>query len=118
MVKTNRVRPASRARREPERGHSTVLVAVVIALAALLGVGVARVAGVVVDRARAQRGADAVALAVAVEIDPGAARHVADVLADANGVRIVRVDWVGGTAVVRVRSGGADAVAAARPAAR
>ena len=67
-----------------ERGQVLPLLAVVVALAALVVVGLGRLGTVVVARAEAQTAADAAALAGALH-----GRPAADGLAAANGGRLV-----------------------------
>lgn len=67
-----------------ERGQVLPLMAVAVALAGLMVVGIGRIGGVVVARAEAQTAADAAALAGAVH-----GRAAADTLAAANGGRLV-----------------------------
>ncbi|MEO5680558.1 MAG: pilus assembly protein TadG-related protein [Acidimicrobiales bacterium] len=67
-----------------QRGQALPLMGVVVALAALVVLGLGRVGSVVVARAQAQTAADAAALAGAVE-----GRVAAEGLAAANGGRLV-----------------------------
>ena len=67
-----------------QRGQVLPLMAVVVALTALVVLGLARVGAVVVARAEAQNAADAAALAGAVH-----GRATAEALAGANGGRLV-----------------------------
>lgn len=67
-----------------QRGQALPLMAVVVALAALVVLGLGRVGSVVVARAQAQTAADAAALAGAVQ-----GRAAAEGLAVANGGRLV-----------------------------
>ena len=67
-----------------QRGQVLPLMAVVVALAALIVVGLGRVGAVVVARAEAQTAADAAALAGALH-----GRPAAEGLARANGGRLV-----------------------------
>ena len=67
-----------------QRGQVLALLAVVVALAALVVVGLGRLGAVVVARAEAQTAADAAALAGALH-----GRPAADGLAAANGGRLV-----------------------------
>jgi hypothetical protein len=66
------------------------LLALVIVLCGVLGMGLARVGVAVVDRARARTAADAAALAAAGSGDARAASSVAA----ANGARVVSVEWL------------------------
>lgn len=81
----------------------------VVAVAAMLLVGLARLGAGAADGARAQNAADAAALAGAAEGE-GAARE----LAIANGAELVRFEVVDGDVVVEVRLGDASATARAR----
>ena len=110
-----------RARRYPdagtgERGQAAPLMLVVVVVAGLLVIGIGRLGGAVIERARAQTAADAAALAGAAEGRVGAER-----LARANGGRLVSfavgvaVTPASGTDIeVVVVVGGAQATARAR----
>jgi Flp pilus assembly protein TadG len=90
-------------------GQAIVVVAAVLALVVVLGLGAVRLAGVVADRARAHSAADAAALAGVVEGREGAER-----LAASNGGHVTGFERSGAEVEVRVRVGQAEAVARAR----
>ena len=73
-----------------QRGQALPLLVVVVALAALVVIGLGRLGGVVVARAEAQTAADAAALAGAVH-----GRAAADGLAAANGGHLVSWESAG-----------------------
>jgi Flp pilus assembly protein TadG len=91
-----------------DRGQAVMLMAVVVVLAALVAVGVARAGAVVIDRQRAQTAADAAALAGASG-GPVAAQQ----LAASNGAVLVSYDQQGFEVTVVVRFGQVRARAAA-----
>ena len=78
-----------------QRGQALPLMAVVVALAALVVLGLGRLGAVVVARAEAQTAADAAALSGAIH-----GRASAEALAGANGGRLV--SWVAAGAEVEV----------------
>lgn len=78
-----------------QRGQVLPLLSVVVALAALVVIGLGRLGAVVVSRAEAQTAADAAALAGAIH-----GRPAADGLAAANGGRLVA--WLQAGAEVEV----------------
>ena len=78
-----------------QRGQALPLMAVVVALAALVVLGLGRLGAVVVARAEAQTAADAAALSGAIH-----GRASAEALAAANGGRLV--SWVAAGAEVEV----------------
>jgi hypothetical protein len=92
-----------------QRGQALPLLIVVVALAALVIVGLGRIGAVVVARAEAQTAADAAALAGAVH-----GRPAAEGLAAANGGRLV--SWLAAGQEVEVVADvrGERAVARAR----
>lgn len=102
----------------PDQGQVTVLMAVALVVFVVALVALGHIAAGVADRARAQRAADAAALAAAVRPDPDDARRVAAHVADANRASLARIRWVDGTVVVTVRVARVDATAAARPSTR
>ena len=95
-----------------ERGQAVPLVAIVVAIALLVTLGMAELATSVGDAGRARAAADAAALA---GVEGGHQRAAA--LAAANGAELVawtsRPDGSGVTVVVTVRVGRARATAAA-----
>jgi hypothetical protein len=96
---------------DDDRGQATPLVAVLVLLVGLLGLGLGRLGSAAVVSARASTAADAAALAGAADgVD--AARAVAA----ANGGRLVRFHLTrgGGEVEVTVRLGDATRVASAR----
>ena len=96
-----------------EEGATTVLVAALLGVTALLAVGLGRLGGAAVTQARADAVADLTALA-AVTGDAGGARRVAA----AAGAAVLRIDaGPSGRRTVTVQLGPASAVAAAAPAA-
>lgn len=92
-----------------ERGQALPLLALVIVVGGLIVVGLGRIGGAAVDRARASSAADAAALAGAAE-----GRAAATDLARANGGRVLQYDQLGDDARVRVQVGDAEATARAR----
>lgn len=91
-----------------ENGQVLPLVAVVIVLAGLAMLAVARFGAVTINRARASAAADAAALAGAAE-----GRDAADALAAANGGRLRSYEEIGEDARVRVEVAGVSATARA-----
>lgn len=98
-----------------EVGQVVPVVAAVLVIVALLGIGAAELGQRVVERSRAQNAADAAVLGAALQPDAAVAERVASTLARRNGASLVSVDVVSDTWTVHVRSGSAEAVAAARP---
>ena len=92
-----------------DTGQVLPLVAVVIVLAGLAMVAVARFGAVTINRARASAAADAAALAGAAE-----GRSAADALAGANGGKLRSYEEIGDDARVRVDVGGVSATARAQ----
>jgi len=92
-----------------QRGQALPLLAVGVALAALVVVGLGRLGAVVVARAEAQTAADAAALAGAVHGQPAA-----EGLAAANGGRLVAWASAGVEVEVVAEVGGERARARAR----
>jgi nitrous oxide reductase accessory protein NosL len=92
-----------------QRGQALPLLTVVVALAALVVIGLGRLGGMVVARAEAQTAADAAALAGAVH-----GRAAAERLATANGGRLVTWEAAGPEAEVVVAVRGEAARARAR----
>ena len=92
-----------------ETGQVLPLLAVVIVLAGLAMVAVARFGAVTINRARARAAADAAALAGAAE-----GRDAADALAKANGGKVRSYEEIGDDARVRVDVGGVSATARAQ----
>lgn len=110
---------APRIRRcRPDQGQTTVVSAAVLAIVVVVGLALAQVARGAVDRAGAQRAADAAALAAAVRVDPDDADRIAGVVAEANAATVVATRRVADVVVVTVRVGAARASAAARPVTR
>ena len=105
-----------RPSRPAQQGQVVPLMAGVVVLVAMIGLGLAVFGSRMVDRARAQNAADAAALAAAVQPETAVATRVAEALAEGNHAEIVSVTWHGDVVVVRVRLGREQAVAAARPA--
>src|SRR5690349_2813803 len=99
----------------PDRGQSTVAVALVVALALLLIVGLTRLGTAAVDRARARTAADAAALAGVVEEHRGggAGRRAATEVAARNGARLVAYEADGATVEVTVQIDDAHATSRA-----
>jgi hypothetical protein len=95
-------------RRRPQAGQILPLVAVIVMLAGVLALGIAKVGSRAVGRARAQSAADAAALA---GVDGGA--PAADRAAAADGATVVRFVTTPGGAFVEVRWRGEQAVAQA-----
>lgn len=103
--------PTDTRARVEDHGQTLPLVALLIALIAATGLLLAALGAVVIDRNRAKHGADAAALAGAVEGEP-AARTVAA----ANGARLESFRVVGGGVVeVTVVVGRARATSRAEP---
>jgi hypothetical protein len=98
-----------RAAARPQQGQVVPLVAVVLVLAALLGVGLVRVAAASSTRAAAQAAADASALAGAADGEAAARR-----LAAANDARLTAFRVVADDVVVTVERAGVRAQARAR----
>lgn len=92
-----------------QRGQVLPLMAVVVALAALVVLGLGRLGAVVVARAEAQTAADAAALAGAIH-----GRGAADGLAAANGGRLVSWATAGAEVEVVAEVRGERAIARAR----
>lgn len=92
-----------------DRGQALPLVILVVCFAALLAVGIGRLAGEAVLAGQAQTAADAAALAGAAS-GPGAARRAAE----ANGATVVVYERAGDEVEVVVERRGAQAVARAR----
>lgn len=80
-----------------DRGQAVLMLLPVMAVAALLGIGVALAGRVVVDRSRAQAAADAAALA-----GVGGGRRAAAELAAANGGALVEFRSLGDDHTVEV----------------
>jgi hypothetical protein len=97
-----------RPRLRHDHGQAIPLVVLLLAVGALGLLIVARTGAVAGDRARAQRAADAVALAGAAE-----GREAAVRFAVANDALLESFEWQGDRVVVRVRVGAARATAAA-----
>ena len=93
-----------------DRGQLTPLVALLVVVAGAVSLGLGRLAGLAVDRARAQTAADAAALAGVTAGEPSARR-----LAEANGAELVQFGRLGGDVRVVVRLRSAEARARARP---
>jgi secretion/DNA translocation related TadE-like protein len=89
-----------------DRGSVTVFATVVVALAVVFCLGIGRVGRAATTRARADRAADAAALAAADALALGkgsdAARADAATTASANGARLVECECDGTAAEVRV----------------
>jgi hypothetical protein len=99
------------SRPSSEEGAVTVLVAALLAVTALLALGLGRLGAAAVDRARADAVADLVALA-AVTADEEGARRVAA----ASAATVVHLEGQpAGRRTVTVRIGRTTAVAAAAP---
>jgi hypothetical protein len=99
------------SRPSAEEGAATVLVAALLAVTALLALGLGRLGAAAVDRARVDAVADLVALA-AVTGDADGARRVAN----AAGASVVSLaDGPAGRRTVTVRLRGSTSVAAAAP---
>jgi hypothetical protein len=92
-----------------DAGQALPLVAGVVALVLVLGLGVARLGTTVGERARAHTAADAAALTAVVE-----GRAAAEAMARANGGELTRYDEREGDVEVTVRVGDVVAVARAR----
>ena len=91
--------PTGRAPKAPEAGTAGILACGLLALVAVLVLGLGRLAGGVVAVSRAHTAADAAALAAAGEIAAGRtegdAERTASVTAAANGARLVRCECAG-----------------------
>jgi secretion/DNA translocation related TadE-like protein len=102
---------------KPERGNVSVLMVAAVVLAAMLCLGLARLAHAATERARADSAADAAALAAADQLALGhsssAAAAVARATAADNGAQLLDCTCRGAVAVVRVSLGDARAVARA-----
>ena len=95
-----------------EEGAASVLVAALLGAAALLVLGLGRLGGAAVERARTDAVADLVALAAVTGDGEGAAR-----VATADGAALVQLDGtMGGRRTVKVQISSVVAVAAAAPA--
>lgn len=101
--------------RRGEQGQATPIMAVVLVVAAVIGLGLARLGVAAVDSTRAATAADAAALAGAAEISGGAAkgRDAAARLAGANGGELVSYRQIGSDVLVTVAVGSARAEARA-----
>jgi secretion/DNA translocation related TadE-like protein len=88
------------------RGSAGVLLCGVVAVTAVLALGLGRVATAVLATSRAQTAADAAALAAAGELaagrSAGEAERIASLTAVGNGARLVRCDCEGPAVVVAV----------------
>ena len=93
---------------ERERGQATPLLAMIVLLAAMLGLGLARMGAHLVDRAAARTAADAAALAAAAD-----GRVAAVAVAEANGAQLLSYAESGGDVVVTVDLDGETARARA-----
>ncbi len=91
-----------------DRGQATPLLAMVVLVAAILALGVARMGARLVDRAAARTAADATALAGAADD-----RAAAEDLARANGAELVAFTRLGDDVLVTVRRSGETAQARA-----
>ncbi len=91
-----------------ERGSVVPLMALAVVLVGVVALAIGRIGQAAVWRARAQAGADAAALAGAVE-----GRRAAEALARQNGAELVAFELEGRSARVTVRVGGAEAGARA-----
>jgi soluble lytic murein transglycosylase-like protein len=87
------------------RGQATVAIVIALALGGALALLVAERARLAVERAHAQRAADAAVLAAVLEgpLDPGRQRAAADRAAARAAARVVRLDIEGGRVRVLVR---------------
>ena len=87
-------------------GSAGVLLCGVVAVMAVLALGLGRLAGAVATASRAQTAADAAALAAAGELAAGRSRgeaeRIASRTASANGARLLRCDCGGPAVVVAV----------------
>ena len=92
-----------------DEGQATPLVAMIVFVAGLVALGLARLGGDAVDQARASTAADAAALAGAAE-----GRTGANQLAVRNGAELVSFRQLGSDVIVVVRLGDASARARAR----
>lgn len=95
--------------RSREHGQTTPLVAVVVLVAGLMALGLARMGGHALDLERAATAADAAALAGVAEGKVGAAD-----VASRNGARLVSFTDLGTDVMVVVQVGQARAAARAR----
>lgn len=95
------------------QGQVVPIVAGIIMLVAVLGLGLAHLGARALAQAQAQNAADAAALAAA-QNQSGSARHDAQQLAVANDAQLVTLEHFGSTVVVTVRHGHIKARAAAR----
>ena len=90
----------------PPAGSAGVLICGLVALIAVLVLGLGRVATAVLAASRAQTAADAAALAAAGELaagrSEGDAERTASLTATANGARLLRCDCGGPTVTVHV----------------
>jgi hypothetical protein len=93
---------------EEDRGQAVVLLVTVVAIAALVVVGVGEFSARVIDRGRAQTAADAAALAATSGGRAAAARLAAD-----NGARLIGYAEAGDTVTVVVDVDGRQATARA-----
>lgn len=95
-----------KARGGPAAGSAGVLLCGVVAVTAVLALGLGRLATAVVSTSRAQTAADAAALAAAGELaagrSKGEAERIASLTASANGARLLRCDCAGPAVVVAV----------------
>ena len=100
------------SRPSSEEGAAGVLVAALLGVAAMFVLGIGRLGGAAVERARADAVSDLVALAAVTGDADGAQR-----VAAADGATVVRLgDGPAGRRTVTVRIGSVTAVAAAAPA--
>jgi len=95
------------------QGQVVPIVAGILMLVAVLGLGLAHVGERALAHAQAQNAADAAALAAAQD-QSGSARQVAQRLAVANDAQLVTLEHFGSTVVVTVRHNHVQARAAAR----
>jgi hypothetical protein len=94
--------------RTPERGQAAPFAAAAAALAVVLTLAIARLAGDLVDAARARTAADAAALAAV-----SGGRAAAEALAGEHDGSVIRWSWQGRDVIVTVRVGHAIATARA-----
>jgi secretion/DNA translocation related TadE-like protein len=89
-----------------EAGSAGVLLCGVVAVTAVLMLGLGRLATAVLATSRAQTAADAAALAAAGELaagrSVGEAERIASLTASANGARLLRCDCGGSAVIVAV----------------
>jgi secretion/DNA translocation related TadE-like protein len=94
------------ARGRSAAGSAGVLLCGMVALTAVLTLGLGRLATAVVTTSRAQTAADAAALAAAGELaagrSVGEAERIASLTASANGARLLRCDCGGPAVIVAV----------------